>query len=310
MTRTRGGKTESQCHECKGYGHFKTDCPTVKRRSITCYKCKGIGHTQQECEYDEKMGKSMMGVADEDSEGESEDEEEVSNFVAFAGIAEIEDTKISESDQEDPLTDDESEVDIHESYKEVRNALVEVGKENIELKKENTRLTARVDELQKALQAEKDLNMDNLNIVLEKMDAVKRADDITKEYFLEKENSRNLQAELDQHRKQLKMLTGTKELDKILSIGRVGKSNLGLGYTASSVTTGRMSSLSLEGWLRMSIKQILRHQLRNLIPFSKLGIEGRAPWDWDMILLQLAIRKDFRVQEENIKERSAISVGP
>ncbi|CAA7031801.1 unnamed protein product [Microthlaspi erraticum] len=197
-------KTESQCHECKGYGHFKTDCPTVKRRSITCYKCKGIGHTQQECEYDEKMGKSMMGVADEDSEGESEDEEEVN---------------------------DESEVDIHESYKEVRNALVEVGKENIELKKENTRLTARVDELQKALQAEKDLNMDNLNIVLEKMDAVKRADDITKEYFLEKENSRNLQAELDQHRKQLKMLTGTKELDKILSIGRVGKSNLGLGYT-------------------------------------------------------------------------------
>ncbi|CAA7028212.1 unnamed protein product [Microthlaspi erraticum] len=200
MTRTRGAsKTESQCHECKGYGHFKTDCPTVKRRSITCYKCKGIGHTQQEY--------------------------------------------------------DESEVDIHESYKEVRNALVEVGKENIELKKENTRLTARVDELQKALQAEKDLNMDNLNIVLEKMDAVKRADDITKEYFLEKENSRNLQAELDQHRKQLKMLTGTKELDKILSIGRDvhqadtktpaqkldsilktgnrGKSTMGLGYDSS-----------------------------------------------------------------------------
>ncbi|CAA7031655.1 unnamed protein product [Microthlaspi erraticum] len=260
-------KTESQCHECKGYGHFKTDCPTVKRRSITCYKCKGIGHTQQECEYDEKMGKSMMGVADEDSEGESEDEEE-----------------------------------------EVRNALVEVGKENIELKKENTRLAARVDELQKALQAEKDLNMDNLNIVLEKMDAVKRADDITKEYFLEKENSRNLQAELDQHRKQLKMLTGTKELDKILSIGRVGKSNLGLGYTADSVTTSKNVKFVSGGLAQgMSIKKILRHQLRNLIPFSKLGIEGRAPWDWDMIRLQLAIRKDFRVQEENIKERSAIS---
>ncbi|CAA7027459.1 unnamed protein product [Microthlaspi erraticum] len=285
MTRTRGtSKTESQCHECKGYGHFKTDCPTVKRRSITCYKCKGIGHTQQECEYDEKMGKSMMGVADEDSEGESEDEEEVSNFVAFAGIAEIEDTKISESDQED-------------------------NSQMMNLKLISMKAIRKFECLE-STSSRKDLNMDNLNIVLEKMDAVKRADDITKEYFLEKENSRNLQAELDQHRKQLKMLTGTKELDKILSIGRVGKSNLGLGYTPAVLQLARMSSLSLEGWLRMSIKQILRHQLRNLIPFSKLGIEGRAPWDWDMILLQLAIRKDFRVQEENIKERSAISVGP
>ncbi|CAA7018893.1 unnamed protein product [Microthlaspi erraticum] len=246
-------KTESQCHECKGYGHFKTDCPTVKRRSITCYKCKGIGHTQQECEYDEKMGKSMMGVADEDSEGESEDEEEVN---------------------------DESEVDIHESYKEVRNALVEVGKENIELKKENTRLTARVDELQKALQAEKDLNMDNLNIVLEKMDAVKRADDITKEYFLEKENSRNLQAELDQHRKQLKMLTGTKELDKILSIGRDV-------HQADTKTPAQ-----------------------KLDSILKTGNRGKSTMGLGYDLLQLAIRKDFRVQEENIKERSAISVGP
>ncbi|CAA7043508.1 unnamed protein product [Microthlaspi erraticum] len=242
-------KTESQCHECKGYGHFKTDCPTVKRRSITCYKCKGIGHTQQECEYDEKMGKSMMGVADEDSEGESEDEEEVN---------------------------DESEVDIHESYKEVRNALVEVGKENIELKKENTRLTARVDELQKALQAEKDLNMDNLNIVLEKMDAVKRADDITKEYFLEKENSRNLQAELDQHRKQLKMLTGTKELDKILSIGRVGKSNLGLGYTTSSVTTGKNVKF-VSGGLAQDVHQAdTKTPAQKLDSILKTGNRGKS----------------------------------
>uniref|UniRef100_A0A1J3JTP0 CCHC-type domain-containing protein n=1 Tax=Noccaea caerulescens TaxID=107243 RepID=A0A1J3JTP0_NOCCA len=34
MTRTRGAKADSQCHECKGFRHFKNECPTVKRRSI------------------------------------------------------------------------------------------------------------------------------------------------------------------------------------------------------------------------------------------------------------------------------------
>ncbi|CAA7042424.1 unnamed protein product [Microthlaspi erraticum] len=166
--------------------------------------------------------------------------EEISNFIALAGISDfVEERKASESDTEDSSSDEESEIDIYESFKEVRDALVETGKENLELKKENARLEEKVGELQKALQAEKDLNMDNLNIMLEKMEAVKRADDITKEYFLEKENSRSLQAELDQHRKQLKMLTGTKELDKILSLGRVGKSNLGLGYSTGSGSTGK-----------------------------------------------------------------------
>ena len=80
-------KAEVQCHECKGFGHYKTECPTVRRREIKCYKYKGIGHTQLECVNDQKRRreKSMIGIDEIDSEKDS-DEEELANFLAFIGI--------------------------------------------------------------------------------------------------------------------------------------------------------------------------------------------------------------------------------
>ncbi|CAN8255112.1 unnamed protein product [Cochlearia groenlandica] len=75
-------KANMQCHECKGYGHFKRECPTTKKREIKCFACKGFGHTQAECP--NKRENSMMGIEEEFDE--DSDDEEINNFVARLGI--------------------------------------------------------------------------------------------------------------------------------------------------------------------------------------------------------------------------------
>ena len=41
--------SEKQCAECEGFGHYKSECPTLKKKGIRCYGCKGYGHTKAEC---------------------------------------------------------------------------------------------------------------------------------------------------------------------------------------------------------------------------------------------------------------------
>ncbi|KFK33801.1 hypothetical protein AALP_AA5G062200 [Arabis alpina] len=96
-----------QCFECKGFGHFKTDCSTVKRRELKCFGCKGLGHTQLECVNDQKLKKDRAMIAEEDSEEESEDEEILNNFVTYVGIVEFDEGHAgSESDDEQDDDDD------------------------------------------------------------------------------------------------------------------------------------------------------------------------------------------------------------
>lgn len=79
-----------QCHECEGYGHFVRECPTVKRREGKCSSCKGMGHSEDECDSYLKnlTEKSMLGIEDESAD-DSEEEEEILNFVALVGITEF-----------------------------------------------------------------------------------------------------------------------------------------------------------------------------------------------------------------------------
>ncbi|CAA7017585.1 unnamed protein product [Microthlaspi erraticum] len=49
-------KSDQQCHECRGYGHFKSECPTAKRKEIKCFECKGFGHTKAECSGSDRKG--------------------------------------------------------------------------------------------------------------------------------------------------------------------------------------------------------------------------------------------------------------
>ena len=127
-------KAEVQCHECKGYGHYKTDCPTVRRREIKCYKCKGIGHNQLECVNDQKRRreKSMIGIDTIDSEEDS-DEEELANFVAFIGITEFVEGQ-TDTDDDQSSADGDNGI----SYQELCQTVVQIGKENLCLKKEKS----------------------------------------------------------------------------------------------------------------------------------------------------------------------------
>lgn len=79
-----------QCHECKGFEHYKTECRTVRRRDIKCFGCKGTGHTQLECINDQKRRreKSLIRIDEADSEEDSENED-LNNFVAFIGITDF-----------------------------------------------------------------------------------------------------------------------------------------------------------------------------------------------------------------------------
>lgn len=122
------------CHECKGYGHYKTECPTVRRREINCYKCKGIRHIQLKCVNDQKRRheKSMIGI-DETYSEEDSDEEEMANFVAFIGITEF-------MEGETDIDDDQSSAygDDGIDYQELCQTVVQIGKENLCLKKEKS----------------------------------------------------------------------------------------------------------------------------------------------------------------------------
>ncbi|KFK22004.1 hypothetical protein AALP_AAs72311U000100, partial [Arabis alpina] len=221
---------EVQCYECKGFGHFKTECPTVKIREIRCVGCKGVGHTQLECVNNQKQSKrSSMHT---DSEEDSEDEEELSNFVAFLGITEFDEgEELSESE-----SDGEHEDDLIKSYKEVRETLIRLGRENTLLIQEKQRLEALVESIQVELQAEKKLSQESVSLMKEKLILATKADMWEKELYAEKEVTAQLQAKLDLQYKKIHMFAGTKQLDKILSYGRTEKSYSGLGYTGRSAS--------------------------------------------------------------------------
>ncbi|KAG7584165.1 GAG-pre-integrase domain [Arabidopsis suecica] len=216
-------KADMQCHECKGYGHFVRECPTVKKRETKCTTCKGMGHAQDECIGSQKE-KSMVGIQEE-SEEESE-EEEILNYVALIGITEF----VEGEEETDSESDEEQPVDFVESYKEVRETLIKLGTENQDLLKEKIRLESLVELLQNQLEDEKKISKESLSLMKEKLSLSAKADNLEKELIAERKISAGLQTELNQQHRKIHMFAGTKQLDQILSYGRTEKSNRGLGY--------------------------------------------------------------------------------
>ncbi|XP_010474131.1 PREDICTED: uncharacterized protein LOC104753599 [Camelina sativa] len=236
-------KADMQCHECKGYGHFIRECPTIKLRDAKCTICKGTGHTHNECVSNSKAKKekSMISIENE-SDSDSSSEEELINLVAMVRITEFENGE--------EVTDSESEgeevLDIVQNYKEVQNTLISLGKENQGLIKEKLRLEALVMSLQNELVVEKKLAKDSLNLMKEKLVLSAKADKLEEELLKEKKKSAELQSELDQQQRKIHMFAGTKQLDKILSYGRTEKTHRGLCFNenkgAKSQTTKFVSA--------------------------------------------------------------------
>ncbi|KAG7544219.1 Zinc finger CCHC-type [Arabidopsis thaliana x Arabidopsis arenosa] len=182
-------KGEKQCAECEGYGHFKADCPTIKRRStLQCYECKGYGHTKTDClGLNNSRNKSYVTWSESDSE-EEDGVDILNNFMAHLGIIEegAEDEGAESDDEEMNLSIDEQLEDSMTKKGEIKA-----------LTSENKKLSEKVSSLEKELSEEKQK--------------------ISEERQKNSELSRKLEDQL----KNIRMLSsGTKELEKVLTAGR------------------------------------------------------------------------------------------
>ncbi|XP_010436642.1 PREDICTED: uncharacterized protein LOC104720436 [Camelina sativa] len=201
-------KADMQCHECKEYGHFIRECRTIKLRDAKCTICKGTGHTHEECVSNPKAKKekSMISIEDE-SDSDCNSEEELINLVAMVGFTEFENGE----------------------------------EENQGLVKEKLRLEELVMSLQDELINEKKIAKDSLDLMKEKLVLLAKADKFEEELINEKKRTAELQSELDQQHRKIHMFAGTKQLDKILSYGRIENTHRRLGYNenkgAKSQTT-------------------------------------------------------------------------
>ena len=67
------GNKDVQCYKCRGYGHFKRECPMAKRRRFKGFKWRKIGHG-------EMQKKERSFIREDDNESEKD---KVLNLVAF-----------------------------------------------------------------------------------------------------------------------------------------------------------------------------------------------------------------------------------
>ncbi|WZZ70033.1 hypothetical protein YC2023_081403 [Brassica napus] len=136
-----------QCYKCRGFGHFKRECPMAKRRRFKGFRWRKIGHG-------EIQKKERSFIREDDNESEKD---EVFNLVAFgAHKDEASTSSESDSESEEGKYDEGLDDGLRECYKQVCGTLVKLGKENMVLVKEQRRLEALIEVLQKDLQVEKE----------------------------------------------------------------------------------------------------------------------------------------------------------
>ena len=134
---------------------------------------------------------------------------------------------------ENDTDDDQSSADGDDgiSYQELCQTVVQIGKENPCLKKEKSWLEDTVINLRKELDDERKNEANTSDLKKENEQLVVQIEVLEKQVNNEKARSSDLNAKLEHHYKTVRMLTGSKELDKILSLGRQDQTPRGLGYT-------------------------------------------------------------------------------
>ncbi|XP_013632638.1 PREDICTED: uncharacterized protein LOC106338144 [Brassica oleracea var. oleracea] len=142
LSKQDSSKNTKMCHECEGYGHFRSECPLAKRKDQKCIECKGIGHTRSECRSILKKEKSLMCFTDTESESDSDEGELHLNFMALIGQ---ESGKDSNAYSED---DDDLEQNLETEYKTLFDKFSDLSHENLELLKEKAMLKAQINILE------------------------------------------------------------------------------------------------------------------------------------------------------------------
>ncbi|KAF2560724.1 hypothetical protein F2Q70_00017936 [Brassica cretica] len=183
---------------------------------------KGAGHTRHECP-NSKKGKGVPLQSSDYSESE-EDGKVMKNMVAFGARKE----KSSESSDSDVSTDSEDYQVMHNKW--------------LNLKNENLRLQH---DLVQSREQYKDL-AEELAAVSEKNESLEKEVSKLREVAIdERERAMMLDRDLAENRKQIRMLnSGSKDLDKILSMGQPAKANWGLGYRRAESTGVQQKGLS------------------------------------------------------------------
>jgi len=156
--------SEKQCAECEGFGHYKYECPTLKKKGIRCYGCKGYGHTKAECVGNEETKqKSYIIWSESDTDHSEGGEGEILNsLVAQFGVIETGTEETGENGTlEDVNQESESELDTDEldlSFEKLRiliEDLVQKKKDNEVLGVEKETLVMQVAKLEKELSEER-----------------------------------------------------------------------------------------------------------------------------------------------------------
>ncbi|WZZ78931.1 hypothetical protein YC2023_099503 [Brassica napus] len=237
-------KNTKKCHEYKGYGHFRSECPLAKRKEQKCIECKGIGHTRSECPSILKKEKSLMCFSDTKSESDSDEGELHLNFMA---LIDQESGKDSNAYSED---DDDLEQDLETEYKTLFDKFSDLSHENLELLKEKALLKAQINILEldqpstktKAYSIDRESDQEVLALkramteqerVRKEAEAlVQRLSDLL---VVETDRSRLLESHLTENHKKVRMPSaGTATLDHILTLGQCPSLNIGLGYKGST----------------------------------------------------------------------------
>ncbi|XP_010463104.1 PREDICTED: uncharacterized protein LOC104743752 [Camelina sativa] len=238
-------RKEIQCYECGGYGHIKPECLVTKRNELKCLECKGMGHTN-------------------DSESDEEGEE-LLNFVAF--------TVNGDNVQIGADYDSESDEEINpkEEYRILYDSWVHLSKDKLKLIQEKPTLESKLesayeDATEKVNHTPLKANDQSTEGLLHKLS------NLLEEYYKEKGRATVLEKELNEKHKQIRMLnSGTKDLDKILPMGRIDATHRGLGHLEkeADISTNLTKEISV-------IKRSEKRQNHSLKDYHKRVIRRRT----------------------------------
>ncbi|KAF8107180.1 hypothetical protein N665_0125s0009 [Sinapis alba] len=250
-------KSDIQCYECEGVGHYKSDCPLTKRKKLKCSECKGYGHIRNECPNIQKRDdKALLRLSDTDSDEEA-NEDGMLNMVAL--VSKIDGNNL------DLDFDDDEEIDPKVEYCKLYDSWVELSNENLKLLKNKAMLEAQINilEMEKPVTSKLETSISEQKNTLELEAKITRLSDLLS---LEEEKNISLECSLRDNYKKIRMLsTGTKDLDTLFAMGQHAKQNWGLGYKENRMTNQVSNTQSQTGLIDfVRAKPILVESVRSV----------------------------------------------
>ena len=181
-----------------------------RNKGLKCHECEGFGHYQRECpNFLRKQKKGYSATLSDEEDGDSETEE-VSNFVAFTAFTSQTNTgepMAVANSPTSPVNDDWTDEQLNDAYCALYTKWIE---ESHILERQGEQILALTNDKTRLLETIIDLKREAIRVTNER----------------------------DQLLKTVKMLnSGTKDLDRILTIGQSSRSTTGLGYTHTTSTS-------------------------------------------------------------------------